>query len=225
MQQESSQYLSLKQKFDSLQVTLVAVSKLQPVEAIQKLYDLSQRDFGENYVQELLSKKGQLPQDIRWHFIGHLQTNKVKQLVGHVQLIQGVDSLKLLKEIDRQASKKGIIQDCLLQVHIAREETKFGFSEEELSGVWTELKEGEWPHAGLPHARIRGYMGMASLDAGEDDVAAEFENLHVLFKKASEQGKEAFNILSMGMSADHELAIRKGSTMVRIGSLLFGARR
>jgi PLP dependent protein len=210
-------YESLRQKLDSLNVTLVAVSKLQPLERIQKLYDLGHRDFGENYVQELLFKKAQLPPDIRWHFIGHLQTNKVKQLIGHVQLIQGVDSLKLLKEIDRQALKKEIIQDCLFQVHIAKEETKFGFNEAELEEAWKEL-------SAYKNVRVRGLMGMASLDASEEETGREFLNLHRLFTKLGE-GRKEFDTLSMGMSGDYELAVKNGSNMVRIGSLLFGTRR
>ncbi len=215
-----SKYLPLKEKLDALGVTLVAVSKLQPVESIQKLYDLGQRDFGENYVQELLAKKERLPGDVRWHFIGHLQSNKVKQIIGHVQLIQGVDSLKLLKEIDKQAGKKGLVQDCLLQVHIAKEETKFGLNEEELEEM-LEDSSLAGDHLGLPNVRVKGLMGMASLDAGEDEIAAEFSSLHILFKKLGNR----VDTLSMGMSGDYEIAIKNGSNMVRIGSLLFGARR
>jgi pyridoxal phosphate enzyme (YggS family) len=214
-------YQSLKRQLDLLKVTLVAVSKIQPVEAIQKLYDLGQRDFGENYVQELLHKKEQLPAEIRWHFIGHLQTNKVKQLLGHVQLIQGVDSLKLLKEIDKQAGKLGIVQDCLLQVHIAREETKFGLSEEELNEILAISGHSGTDHIGFPNVRVRGLMGMASLDAGEEEIAREFAQLGSLYKSLGNR----VDILSMGMSGDYEIAIKNGSNMVRIGSLLFGARR
>lgn len=212
------QYFTLKHELETSGVTLIAVSKMQPAEAIRELYDLGQRDFGENYVQELLNKKTQLPADIRWHFIGHLQTNKVKQIVGAVQLIQGVDSLKLLKEIDKQAGKKGIVQDCLLQLHIAKEETKFGLDENELAEII------EMETSRLANVRVRGLMGMASLTAEEKEIRREFEHMDVLYHNIREKGRKEFDILSMGMSGDYRLAMKMGSNMVRIGSLLFGSR-
>ena len=158
-------YQEIKSALDSEAVTLVAVSKTKPVEDIKELYDLGQRDFGENYVQELLEKAGQLPRDIRWHFIGHLQTNKVKLIAPFAQLIHGVDSLKLLEEINKQGEKSGRVIDCLLQVHIAQEETKFGFDETELLGL--ELKQ-------FSNVRIKGVMGMASLTDDINKIRIEF---------------------------------------------------
>lgn len=197
--------------------TLVAVSKTKPIEDIKALYDLGQRDFGENYVQELVDKASQLPTDIRWHFIGHLQSNKVKYIAPFVHLIHGVDSLKLLKEIDKQAAKNARVIDCLLQVHIAREETKFGLDETELAGL---LQDPVL--SGMNHVRIKGLMGMASFSDNRELVRDEFKNLRGLFEK---YGKErGWTILSMGMSADFPIAIEEGSTLVRIGSLLFGTR-
>ncbi len=213
------QYLTLKKLLDTSHSSLIAVSKMQTVESIRELYDLGHRDFGENYVQELLAKAESLPGDIRWHFIGHLQSNKVKQILGIVQLIQGVDSLKLLTEINRQAEKKGMIQDCLLQVHIAREETKFGLDEQELKRIL------ETDASVFRNVRIRGLMGMASLTADEKQVADEFEFLAGLYKSIRGGGRKDFDILSMGMSGDYSLALKAGSNMVRIGSLLFGSRR
>lgn len=196
---------------------LVAVSKTKPLEDIKALYDLGQRDFGENYVQELVDKASQLPADIRWHFIGHLQSNKVKYIAPFVHLIHGVDSFKLLKEIDKQAAKKERVIDCLLQIHIAQEETKFGLDETELASLLTDPS-----FVGLTHVRIRGLMGMASFSESQELVRSEFKTLKSLFEK---YGKErGWSILSMGMSADYEMAMEEGSSLVRIGSLLFGAR-
>ncbi|MFT4093495.1 MAG: YggS family pyridoxal phosphate-dependent enzyme [Niabella sp.] len=198
-------------------VTLVAVSKIKPVSDIRALYDLGQRDFGENYVQELLEKKALLPQDIRWHFIGHLQSNKVKYIAPFVHLIQGVDSFSLLKEINRQAAKNNRIIDCLLQVHIAREETKFGLDEKELSEIPEKLSV-------LKNVQVKGLMGMASFSDDETLVRAEFQQLKKLFEK-SPIINHTSGILSMGMSGDYKIAIEEGSNMVRVGSLLFGARK
>ena len=200
-------------------VTLVAVSKTKPAEDIQALYELGQRDFGENYVQELVDKQQLLPAGIRWHFIGHLQTNKVKYIVPFVHLIHGVDSLKLLKEINKQAAKLGKQVNVLLQVHIAREETKFGMDEAELE---TALREA----GALPHIHINGLMGMASFSSDMNLVRNEFSYLHGLFEKhrTASPGSGPWQILSMGMSADYSIAIEEGSTLVRIGSLLFGVR-
>lgn len=200
-------------------VTLVAVSKTKPNEDIQGLYELGQRDFGENYVQELVDKQAVLPKDIRWHFIGHLQRNKVKSIAPFVHLIHGVDSFKLLQEIHKQAAKHDRIIDCLLQVHIAQEETKFGMDE-------AELGEALAAAAGLSHVRVCGLMGMASFSDDEEKVRNEFRLLKKLFDKIGEwpvvNGEWA--LLSMGMSGDYAIAVEEGSTMVRIGSLLFGAR-
>jgi pyridoxal phosphate enzyme (YggS family) len=204
--------------------TLIAVSKLKPAEDIKALYDLGQRDFGENYVQELVEKEAQLPEDIRWHFIGHLQSNKVKYIAPFVHLVHGVDSFRLLTEINKQAEKNNRIIPCLLQIHIAEEETKFGLDEKEMIEL---LEYYEAQKDKLAHVRIDGLMGMASFTENEEHVAKEFKNLKALFHLAKQSyflGKDHFKILSMGMSGDYEIAIQEGSTHVRIGSLLFGKR-
>jgi PLP dependent protein len=213
-----TQYTALKTELDPQQVTLVAVSKTKPVADIQALYDLGQRDFGENYVQELVDKQAQLPTDIRWHFIGHLQSNKVKYIAPFVHLIHGVDSVNLLKEISKQAIKCNRTLQCLLQVHIAQEETKFGFDAQEV---------GEVLQQAYPQVSICGLMGMASFSEDTQLVASEFAGLKQLYDTIQTQHPEltGFNTLSMGMSADYRLAIAQGSNMVRIGSMLFGARR
>lgn len=200
-------------------VTLVAVSKTKPNEDIQSLYDLGQRDFGENYVQELVDKQAALPKEIRWHFIGHLQSNKVKYIAPFVHLIHGVDSLKLLKEINKQAAKCNRVIDCLLQVHIAQEETKFGMDEAELAEAHQQIHE-------LPNVRVIGLMGMASFSDDLNKVRNEFHSLHLLYNRFSPSTMNLgpWTTLSMGMSGDYLMAIEEGSTMVRIGSLLFGAR-
>jgi hypothetical protein len=197
-------------------IQLVAVSKTRSAVEIQELYAMGQRDFGENYVQELVEKQRELPADIRWHFIGHLQTNKVKSLISFVHLIHGVDSLRLLKEIDRQAAAKGRVVDVLLQVHIAKEETKFGLDEVELAVVMGLA-------GGLANVRVRGLMGMASFTEDQEAVRKEFKELKGLFERYFSDHAEG--ILSMGMSADYHIAVEEGSNMVRIGSLLFGERR
>ncbi len=194
-------------------VRLVAVSKTKTVEEILALYAEGQRDFGENYVQELLDKQTRLPADIRWHFIGHLQSNKVKYIIPFVYLIHGVDSLRLLKEIDRQAAKSGRVVDVLLQVHVAREETKFGLDAAEVAEVMQAAPA-------MANVRVRGLMGMASNTEDVEAVRAEFRGLNRLL----DQWFPVDGILSMGMSGDYRVAIEEGSTMVRIGSLLFGAR-
>ncbi len=201
----------------SNKATLVAVSKTKPVEDIIALYELGQRDFGENYVQELVEKAALLPRDIRWHFIGHLQTNKVKFIAPFVHLIHGVDSYKLLKEINKQAAKSGRVIDCLLQVHIASEETKFGLDEAELAEVLENINR-----EGLDQVRVRGLMGMASFTDNMDLVKKEFQFLKNLYDQYGPV--RDWTILSMGMSADYQLAIQEGANMVRVGSLLFGSR-
>ena len=210
-------YHQIIQEFANSSVTLVAVTKLKPASDIEALYKLGQLDFGENYVQELVEKKAVLPSNINWHFIGHLQSNKVKYIAPFVHLIHGVDSLKLLQEINKQALKNNRVIDCLLQVHIAKEETKFGMDAPELSDALEAAKH-------LPNVNIRGLMGMASFSDDQDVVASEFNYLHELFT-THHFNLQPTAVLSMGMSADYALAIKSGSTMVRIGSLLFGARQ
>ena len=199
--------------------TLVAVSKTKPAEDIQALYDLGQRDFGENYVQELVDKQSALPADIRWHFIGHLQSNKVKYIAPFVHLIHGVDSFKLLKEIDKQAAKLSKVIQVLLQVHIAREETKFGMDEGELADALRDAGQ-------LSHVCVRGLMGMASFSNDKNVVRGEFRRLHSLFEQYRRPATPGcdWSIRSMGMSGDYTIAMEEGSTLVRIGSLLFGER-
>lgn len=211
-------YRKLAQLTQQQHVTLVAVSKTKPVAAIQELYDLGQRDFGENYVQELVAKQPQLPGDIRWHFIGHLQTNKVKYIAPFVHLIHGVDSWKLLAEIDKQARRNQRIIDVLLQVHIAREETKFGLDAAELQQLLQ-----QWHQQPLSQVRIRGLMGMASFSNDENLIRSEFRLLKQFFD-TYKNTQPAWDTLSMGMSGDYNIALQEGSTLVRIGSLLFGPR-
>lgn len=214
-------YYRIKQELDTAGVTLVAVSKTKPVSDIRELYELGQRDFGENYVQELLEKAPQLPADIRWHFIGHLQTNKVKLITPLVQLIHGVDSLKLLQEINKQAARHSRVTDCLLQLHIAREETKFGLDEKELEELLQHIRE-----TSLTHTHIRGLMGMASFTADTGVIQEEFRSLQKIADRLKNENIPGLSmeILSMGMSSDYPLAMANGSTLVRIGSLLFGER-
>lgn len=203
-------------------VELVCVSKFHPNESIIEAYEAGERVFGESKVQECCQKYETLPKDIRWHFIGHLQTNKVKYLVPFVSLIHGVDSLKLLQEIDKQAAKVGRVVDCLLQVHIAQEETKFGFSAEELK---TALAADEWQQ--MSHIRLCGLMGMATFTDNRAQVCAEFRSLRGLFDEVKSTffaHDDFFQHLSMGMSDDHLIAIAEGSTMVRVGSSIFGYR-
>ena len=207
-------YQQINEQLRLSKITLVAVSKTKPIEDILALYNLGHRDFGENYVQELVEKAERLPKDIRWHFIGHLQTNKVRSIAPFIYLIHGVDSVKLLKEIAKQAEKGGRVIDCLLQVHIAQEETKFGFDETELLNV--DLKQ-------FPNLKIKGLMGMARLTDDINRIRIEFKFLKTLFEKLKTQNPE-LSILSMGMSADYKIAIEEGSNLVRIGSLLFGER-
>ena len=210
-------YHQIIQEFANSSVTLVAVSKLKPASDIEALYKLGQLDFGENYVQELVEKQAVLPSNINWHFIGHLQSNKVKYIAPFVHLIHGVDSLKLLQEINKQALKNNRVIDCLLQIHIAKEETKFGMDAPELSDALEAAKH-------LPNVNIKGLMGMASFSDDQELVASEFKSLHELFT-THHFNVQPTAVLSMGMSADYALAIKSGSTMVRIGSLLFGARQ
>jgi len=213
-------YHTLKEKTAAANATLVAVSKLKPVSDIQTLYELGHRDFGENYVQELMDKAAQLPEDIRWHFIGHLQSNKVKYIASFVHLIHGIDSEKLLAEVNKQAAKHNKNISCLLQVHIAQEETKFGFDGAELKAVAEKIKGNTYPNVS-----VEGLMGMASFSDDVEKVAGEFDYLKQLFDEVqASSANPSFKTLSMGMSGDYEMAIHKRSNMIRVGSLLFGRR-
>lgn len=204
-------------------VTLVAVSKFQPIEKIMIAYQAGHRDFGENYVQEMCSKYEQLPKDIRWHFIGHLQSNKIKYIASFVHLIHGVDNFKLLKEINKHAQKNNRIINCLLQIHIAKEETKFGLSVDEFRQLVSsqELKE-------LHNIKIAGLMGMATNTDDEKIITKEFQYLKNLFdtaKKDIQCPNIDMKILSMGMSNDYKIALQCGSNMIRIGTAIFGERK
>jgi pyridoxal phosphate enzyme (YggS family) len=202
-------------------VTLVAVSKTKPNDMILEAYGTGQRDFGENYVQELVDKYEQLPKDIHWHFIGHLQSNKIKYLAPFVHLIHGIDSLKLLREIDKQAAKHNRVISCLLQVYIAREESKFGFDPEEVREL---LRSGVT--GALKHIHITGLMGMASNTDHEKQISSEFKILSALFNELKNMPVPGVSMqhLSCGMSSDYKLALAAGSNMLRIGSTIFGER-
>ena len=206
-------------------IKLVAVSKTKSIADIFELYKLGHREFGENYVQELAEKHLVLPHDIRWHYIGHLQSNKVKYIAPFVHLIHGVDSFKLLKEINKQGMKYHRIIECLLQIHIAQEESKFGLNEAELEEAASDLQKLDSTDQ-LHHIRIVGLMGMASFTKDMNKVRGEFKYLASLFDKYAGVNTTNFQlkILSMGMSADYKIAIEEGSNLVRIGSLLFGER-
>ncbi|WP_333821068.1 YggS family pyridoxal phosphate-dependent enzyme [Ohtaekwangia sp.] len=201
---------------------LIAVSKTQPVEAIREAYDAGQRVFGENKVQELVPKYEALPKDIQWHLIGHLQSNKVKYIAPFVHLIHSIDSLKLLEEVNRQAIKVSRTINCLLQLHIATEETKFGFSEEEVTEMLASDAFGK-----LTNIRITGLMGMASFTQNEEQIRQEFRSLKIFFEKlkaASQPPSVTMKELSMGMSSDYKIAMEEGSTMIRVGTAIFGHR-
>ena len=216
--------MSIKENLSSIlknlpkSVTLVAVSKTKPIPELQQAYDEGQRIFGENRVQEMTEKWEKMPKDIEWHMIGHLQRNKVKYMAEYVSLVHGVDSPRLLKEINKQAEKYNRTIPCLLQVHIAEEDTKFGFDEKEL----LDLVENE-EFKGYNHIKIKGLMGMATFTEDMDQVRREFKSLHSLFEKLKSNYPD-FSILSMGMSGDYKIAIEEGSTMVRVGSSIFGSR-
>ena len=203
-------------------VRLVAVSKFHPNEAIEEAYQAGQRIFGESKVQEMTAKYESLPKDIEWHFIGHLQSNKIKYMIPYVAMIHGIDTYKLLAEVNKQAGKAGRTVNCLLQIHVAQEETKFGFSPEECREM---LDAGEWK--ALAHVRICGLMGMASNTDNIEQINGEFRLLSSLFKEIKENwfaDSEVFRELSMGMSNDYHEAIASGSTLVRVGSKIFGER-
>jgi len=199
-------------------VVLVAVSKTKPLDDILAAYETGHRFFGENKVQEMVEKWEKLPKDIEWHMIGHVQRNKVKYMAEFVGLIHGVDSLKLLKEIDKQAKKHQRIIDCLLQIHIAEEDTKFGFDANELNEM---LQLNEFKN--LENINVIGLMGMATFTKNEAQVRREFKQLESLYVALKKDIKD-LSILSMGMSGDYQIAIEEGSTMVRVGSSIFGAR-
>ncbi len=218
----TEEYQKIKEELKAKEVTLIAVSKIQPAMAIKMLYDLGQKDFGENYVQELVEKYEVLPNDINWHYIGHLQTNKVKYIAPFVSLIHGVDSFKLLKEINKEAQKNNRTINCLLQIYIAQEETKFGLNESDLDNIFgsEELKD-------LNNILISGFMGMTSFTDDEEKIRTEFRYLKTLFNsyKQLTTANCQLTTLSMGMSADYKIAIDEESNMVRIGSLIFGQRK
>ncbi len=222
MPTQVEEYQQILQETQHNQASLIAVSKTKPAAMIKDLYDKGQRDFGENRALELAEKYEQLPQDIRWHMIGHLQTNKVKYIAPFIHLIHSVDRFKVLKEINKQAEKNERIIDCLLQFHIAEEESKFGFDKIEVqemlsSETFTQLK----------NVRILGVMGMATFTDDMVQVRKEFGQLKQIFDYLKETyfaAQDSFKEISMGMSGDYKIALEEGSTMVRVGSLIFGAR-
>ena len=200
-------------------VTLIAVSKYHPVEAIRAAYDAGHREFGESKAQDLVIKHQELPKDIKWHFIGHLQSNKIKYIAPFIHLIHSIDTFKLLQEVDKQGAKTGRRIPCLLQIHIAQEESKFGFTPQECMEM---LEEGQW--RSLQNIEIRGLMCMASNTEDKEQIASEFSTVQRLFKVIKERfftGNESFSILSAGMSDDYPIAIEHGSTHIRIGSGIF----
>ena len=203
------------------QVTLVAVSKTKPVSDLMEAYEAGQRIFGENKIQEMSEKWEQMPQDIHWHMIGHVQSNKVKHMASFVALIHGVDSMKLLEEINKQALKKNRVIECLLQIHIAEEETKFGLNEVELNAIFDSVD-----FKNLQNIKVIGLMGMATFTENKSQIKKEFQHLKAIFETAKQKKTPncELSTLSMGMSGDYPLAIQCGSTMVRIGSSIFGGR-
>ena len=203
-------------------ITLVAVSKTKPVSDLMEAYNAGQRIFGENKIQEMTEKWEQMPKDIQWHMIGHVQTNKVKYMAEYVSLIHGVDSLKLLQEINKQAAKHNRVIDCLLQMYIAEEETKFGLDEKELEDILHFVQNDK-----LQNIKVVGLMGMATFTDNQTQIKKEFLNLKSTFDKINSLSivNYQLSIISMGMSGDYNLAIECGSTMVRIGSSIFGNRK
>ncbi|REJ80478.1 MAG: YggS family pyridoxal phosphate-dependent enzyme [Bacteroidetes bacterium] len=218
----SENYRSILKELRPYGATLVAVSKTKSAEAVAALHENGQDDFGENYVQELEEKRNSLPETIRWHFIGHLQSNKVKIIAPYVHLIHAIDSMKLLKEIEKQGRKNSRIIQCLLQVHIAEEESKFGFSFEETREL---IQSDEFRN--LKFTQTAGLMGMATFTDDENKIRREFRSLRDLYDKLQNDYPEVckhFNVLSMGMSSDYKIALEEGSNMVRIGTSIFGER-
>jgi len=219
---DTSNYKAIIEEIKPYGARLVAVSKTKPVEDIVALYNAGQRIFGESKVQELVGKQAALPKDIAWHFIGHLQTNKVKQIAPFINLVHSVDSIKLLAEINRQALQNNRTISCLLQVHIADEETKFGLSRQEVIELLSSCEFAE-----MQHVHIHGLMGMATNTADEQKIAAEFESLENFFlelKHTRFDGISYFKELSMGMSSDYKIALKFRATLIRLGTILFGSR-
>lgn len=218
----TEQFLKYQKLIQSQHASLLPVSKTKPAEAILELYQLGNKTFAENYVQELVSKQAQLPKDIEWHFIGHLQSNKVKYLAPFVACIQSVDSLKLLREINKEAKKNRRVINCLLQLYVAKEESKFGFSEAEANSVFSsEVLDN------LSNIMLIGVMGMASFTENKSQIRKEFRLLKSFYddiKNRIDHPNVKFNTLSMGMSGDFEIALQEGSTLIRIGSAIFGTR-
>ena len=215
---------ALRGELEQQGVTLIAVSKKKPVVDIQELYDAGERNFGENYVQELVEKQPQLPDDINWHYIGHLQSNKVKYIASFVHLIHAVDSFKLLKEINKQAAKHDKTIDVLLQLHVADEDTKHGLDS---NGVTELLEYYKAQETELQNVRICGLMGMATFTNDTAQIQKEFAEIKNIFKLVKDTyfiDKDYFTQCSMGMTGDYKIAVQEGSTMVRIGSKIFGAR-
>jgi pyridoxal phosphate enzyme (YggS family) len=216
------QYNLILAELKASNAQLIAVSKTKPISDIQELYDAGQRVFGENYVQELVDKQPQLPADIQWHFIGHLQSNKVKYIAPFVHTIHAVDSLKLLIEIDKQAAKNNRIINCLLQLHIADEDTKFGLDKNEILDLAKAIQQQDFKNI-----LITGIMAMATNTDDESKIEMEFNEVKQIFDNLKSEyfsSSNTFKEISMGMSSDYKLAIKCGSTMIRIGSLLFGSR-
>lgn len=218
------QYQNILKEIKPFHAELVAVSKFKSVEDIRELYELGHRDFGENYVQELVEKEALLPKDIRWHFIGNLQRNKVKYIAPFIHLIHGVDSFNVLKEINKQALKNERSISCLLQMHVADEDTKFGMDETEMIAFF-EFCEAQ--PAQVSNVNIQGIMGMSTFTEDENQIKTEFKKLKTIFEFVKNSyfiGKSDFKVLSMGMSNDYNIALAEGASMLRIGSLLFGKR-
>jgi pyridoxal phosphate enzyme (YggS family) len=213
-------YTDLNREIAAAGARLIAVTKTHPVATIRKLYDLGHRDFGENRVAELVDKQARLPDDIRWHFIGHLQRNKVKHVIDFTHLFHSGDSLRLLRELDKRAGNKTV--DVLLQYHIAREESKYGLTEESGRALLDDIRQNP-----LTHVHIRGVMGMATYTDQEETIGEEFRRLHEIYGALKEEyfaDDPAFDEISMGMSNDYPIALRQGSTLVRVGSKLLGPR-
>lgn len=220
MEQSIAQKLNVIASNLPTEVTLVAVSKTKPNVALEEAYEAGQRIFGENRVQEMVDKFETLPKDIQWHMIGHVQGNKIKYMAPFVSMVHGMDKAKRLKELNKEAEKNNRVIDCLVQMHIAKEESKFGFDYAEAEALFEEGLEKKYPNV-----NVRGLMGMATNTEDETVVRAEFKELSDFFKKIKQIVKlPAFNVLSMGMSGDYTIAIEEGSTMVRIGSSIFGSR-
>ena len=223
---QKNKTMSIQQNLNNIKsqlpahVTLVAVSKTKPVADLMEAYNAGQRIFGENKIQEMTDKWEVMPKDIEWHMIGHVQTNKVKYMAPYVSLIHGVDSLKLLQEINKQAAKNNRVIDCLLQMYIAEEESKFGLDENELNELLQQVQNDK---SSFENINIVGLMGMATFTENQNQIEKEFKHLKTIFNKLNTENCE-LNTLSMGMSGDYQLAISCGSTMVRIGSSIFGNR-